>query len=409
MSVANSSRPVAVIFHRFGPYHWARLAAAARTMPIAAVELSAETADYAWERMCEPAPFPRMTVFPEGDNRLASAREIRRRVAAALDKCRPVALAIPGWSDKGALAALEWAAIRRIPVVVMSDTGETEARRSKLKEGIKQQLVGLCAAGLVAGTMAASYLVKLRMPPERISLGYDVVENEHFASNAAEIANRTSEARNQYRLPEQYLLCIARFIPEKNLVRLLHAYARYRAKCEAQSPRCPAWDLVLVGDGPLRSSILQLRSALNLGACIHLPGFKQYNELPVYYALALAFILPSVSETWGLVVNEAMASGLPVLVSNRCGCVPDLVQEGVNGFTFDPYNIEEMAELMLRVSKVKTEALERMGEAGRRIITDWGPERFAQGLKQAVDKALEVGPRKPSVVDRLLLKALMFC
>ena len=104
--------------------------------------------------------------------------------------------------------------------------------------------------------------------------------------------------------------------------------------------------------------------------------------MPAYYGLASAFVHASTTEQWGLVVNEAMASGLPVLVSNRCGCAPDLVQEGVNGFTFDPYNVEQLAQLMLKISAFQTFSLSTFGAASRRIIADWGPERFASGLRR---------------------------
>ena len=116
-------------------------------------------------------------------------------------------------------------------------------------------------------------------------------------------------------------------------------------------PPSAPWSLVLLGDGPLKSDLCRLISDLRLDACVHLPGFKQYHELPVYYGLASAFVHASTTEQWGLVVNEAMASGLPVLVSNRCGCAQDLVKEGVNGFTFDPCNVEQLAQLMLKFQR----------------------------------------------------------
>src|SRR5206468_501416 len=100
-------------------------------------------------------------------------------------------------------------------------------------------------------------------------------------------------------------------------------YARYRM---AAGPG--AWSLVVLGDGVLRGDLEQLRTELNLGDHVLFPGFKQYDELPAYYGLATAFIHASMVEPWGLVVNEAMAAGLPVLVSARCGCAWDLVEEG---------------------------------------------------------------------------------
>jgi glycosyltransferase involved in cell wall biosynthesis len=105
-------------------------------------------------------------------------------------------------------------------------------------------------------------------------------------------------------------------------------------------------------------------------------GFLQYDELPAYYGLAGAFVHGSHTEQWGLVVNEAMAVGLPVLVSRRCGCAYDLVQEGVNGFPFDPHDVDQLAHLLLRVAGDSAEAT-RLGAASRQIIRNWGLDRFA--------------------------------
>ena len=133
---------------------------------------------------------------------------------------------------------------------------------------------------------------------------------------------------------------------------LIRAYARYRRLADSREDGQRAkdnrpWDLVLLGDGPLKADICRLISDFRLHGHVHLRGFIQYRELPAYYALADAFVHASTTEQWGLVVNEAMATGLPVIVSNRCGCVPDLVAEGKNGFTFDPGSVESLAKLML--------------------------------------------------------------
>ena len=136
-----------------------------------------------------------------------------------------------------------------------------------------------------------------------------------------------------------------------------------------------------------------------------MPGFKQYDELPAYYARAGAFIHASTTEQWGLVVNEAMASGLPVLVSNRCGCAADLVREGENGWTFDPTSDDQMADLMLRIASDE-KARVQMGAKSREIIAEWGPERFASGVKAAVDAALAAPKKKVGLLDRLILNVL---
>ena len=138
-----------------------------------------------------------------------------------------------------------------------------------------------------------------------------------------------------------------------------------------------------------------------------MPGFKQYPDLPAYYGLANAFIHASTTEPWGLVVNEAMASGLPVLVSNRCGCAADLVREGVNGFTFDPCNVEEIAQKMFQLSAFQPFKLSAFADASLEIISSWGTNRFADGLKQAADCALQTGAAKDSLVQKWFLKMLI--
>lgn len=401
---------VTVIFHCLGPYHVARLAAAGKLVDLTAIELASESQEYAWDKVKSGDSFRRVTLFPTGDSRSVDNTEVRRRLHSTLGAAQPEIVVVPGWSDVGALAGLAWSGRSGVPAVVMSESTAWDERRVGWKEWIKRQLVRLCSAGLVGGTPHAEYLTQLGLPREQIFLGYDAVDNDYFDGQAAEVRQHEAEIRLKHMLPRRYFLASARFVEKKNLPRLLKAFARYRqmtSATESDSPKREAWDLVLLGDGPLHSSILNLRSALGLDSFVHLPGFKQYPDLPAYYGCASAFIHASTTEQWGLVVNEAMASSLPVLVSNSCGCAADLVQDGVNGFAFDPNNIDEIANAMLRVWKMKDEALKQMSFESTRIISSWGPRRFASGLKAAAEKALAVGPVKPTLLQRLLLKALL--
>lgn len=144
---------------------------------------------------------------------------------------------------------------------------------------------------------------------------------------------------------------------------------------------------------------------LHLQECVVLPGFKQYGELPVYYGLASCLILASTSETWGLVVNEAMASGLPVLVSKACGCCEDLVREGENGFSFDPLSVDEMAEKMRMISHGEYD-LAKMGQASQEIIANWGCDNFARNLWRAAQCACERPVRNRDPVASAMLHIL---
>jgi glycosyltransferase involved in cell wall biosynthesis len=232
--------------------------------------------------------------------------------------------------------------------------------------------------------------------PERIFFGYDAVDNNYFGANADAVRANPEKKRREHGLPEIYFLASARFVEKKNLAGLLDAYARYRLRAAS------AWPLVLLGDGPLRPDLERLRDAFGLRDHVLMPGFRQYAELPAHYALAGAFVHASSVEPWGLVVNEAAASGLPLLVSNRCGCAPELVRDGVNGCTFDPGDAAALAEKMERVAAPDFPRA-AFGLRSREIVAEWGPERFARGLAQSIDVALSQVPPAPGALDRLLL------
>jgi 1,2-diacylglycerol 3-alpha-glucosyltransferase len=453
--MSNVSPTVAVLFYRVGPYHFARLRAAGQQMRVTVMEYSNVDPFYAWDEVAGQDGFERVTLFKGVSVEQQSAKNITTRVRQVLSELRPEVVAVPGWHDRCALAALKWCYDEGVPTVVMSETTPWDFERKWWKEAVKQRIVRCYSTALVGGTPHKDYMVQLGMPAERVFLGYDAVDNRYFADKVAEIRNQPgevaspleygkdstgqglhgpgkAESRNKLGLPEKYFLATARFVEQKNLPRLIEAYARYRelaAKADERqqttdnrpsvvsSPVVP-WSLVLLGDGPLREALNSQLLTLNLHDHVHLPGFKQYEELPAYYGLASVFVHASTIEPWGLVVNEAMASGLPVLVSNRCGCAMDLVKEGVNGFTFDPYNIEQLAQLMLKISAfnpVKRRGphgalrppLSAFGSESQRIISEWGPDRFANGLKQAVECALRVGPVKPTLLQRMILKALL--
>jgi 1,2-diacylglycerol 3-alpha-glucosyltransferase len=401
---------VAVMFDNFGPYHLARLWAAAQVCELTAVEVAASSGEYAWQREAETGSFKTVTLLEQGTSREVQSHEVVRRMRQALDELRPQVVFIPGWSGRVAFAALDWCVRNRVPAVAMSESTEGDETRASLKEWIKRKLVGLCASALAGGKPHKDYLVKLGMTAENVFLGYDAVDNGYFVQGTKDARSQKPEVRRKFSLPENYFLASARFIEKKNLPRLIEAYARYRelaaAKSEIGNRKSEIWSLVLLGDGVLRESLNSQLSTLNLRNHVQMPGFIQYPDLPAYYGLAGAFIHASTTEQWGLVVNEAMASGLPVLVSNRCGCATSLVQESLNGFTFDPYNVEELAQLMLKLSTMPDAQLSTLAQASQRIIADWGPERFAAGLKTAVDKALEVGPKRAGILEQLLLRAL---
>jgi glycosyltransferase involved in cell wall biosynthesis len=396
---------IAVLFDYLGPYHLARLGAALRACDVYAVEISGRSGDYAWAPGDGLCSVERHTMFQREDGRKRPAREVASGTANALGRLAPEVVAIPGWSAVAALAALYWALGCGVPVVIMSESTADDEPRRIWKESLKRQVIASCSSALVGGTPQFDYLRRLGMASEKIFTGYDAVDNEYFADASAKVRRDAARVGVRLGLPVRYFLASSRFVEKKNLLRLLDGYAVYR-KLHGQQDVEP-WSLVILGDGPLAGSIRSRIRELAIGDAVMLPGFKQYPDLPAFYGLAGAFVHASTTEQWGLVVNEAMASALPVIVSKRCGCAPDLVRDGENGFVFDPLNNEQLARLMLRVAGGQADR-ERMGAASARIIRDWGLERFAEGLRMAAECAQRVGPPKPSPFVKALLTSLMY-
>ena len=399
MTPTSLAPKVAVLFDNFGPYHLARLKAAAKQFRLLAIEQRLQSQEYLWQ-VSEDVPFNRVFVLDGKDTDISRSTE-QALLIEKLNEFEPDVVVIPGWASRQAVTGLAWAKANRVPAVVMSDSQEIDSTRSSWSEWLKSRVVGLCSAGLVGGTPHKAYLEKLGMPTECIRKGYDVVDNGYFSEHSELAKSKSFALRPKHSLPERYFLASNRFIPKKNLRRLLEAYADYAARSDDA-----AWGLVMLGDGALKSELMAQVDRLGLSTHVQFPGFKQYDELPIYYALASVFIQASTSEQWGLVVNEAMASGLPVLVSDRCGCAPDLVKNGVNGWTFDPFDTQQLTELMHSIAHGNTDLL-AMGAASREIIQHWSPQTFAASMGEAVSAALNANKPPFKIIDKVLLWLLM--
>ncbi len=396
----NQNTRLAVLFHRIGPMHDARLLSAAQLGDVVAIEFTRVDKTYLWDTIDDVVGYQRLTVFPTQDSHTIPSRRVRQGVFEALDEVAPDVVAVPGWSDPGALAALDWCLQNDRRAVIMSDSTAYDRPRTWWKETVKSRIVRTCSTALVGGVPHIEYAIQLGVPRDHIFTKYDVVDNKYFYEAAKQVKASHAEWRNKLRLSRPFFLASCRFIEKKNIFRLLEAYAAYVEESETM-PR----DLVLLGDGPLRDKVQQEIIELDLLDKIVTPGFIQYGELPSYYGLADAFIHASTTEQWGLVVNEAMASGLPVLVSNRCGCAQDLVQDGLNGFKFDPYDVSSLTKLMFKLSDPNVN-LTRMGARSLKVIQDYSPEAFAGNLWKAADLAMDIPRPTPKVGDRSLLWAL---
>jgi 1,2-diacylglycerol 3-alpha-glucosyltransferase len=370
---------IGVLFSSYGPYHLARikalssLADALLKQPVTAIELARSQDQYPWETNIDNLCFSIVSVIPDQSLEDTNIFRLLWELNAILNEYNPNVLAIAGYFQPSMLFALAWCLWHRKPAILLSETTELDVKRSWWKETVKRWIVSRFKAALVGGQPHKRYLTKLGMSPDSIFLGYDVVGNDEFSPNRIHSLPRP--------VAKPFFLSINRFVPKKNLEFLIAAYADYR-----QVASCEAWDLVLCGDGQLRPQLERQIAELGLKDYAYLPGFLQQEELLPYFTHAGCFIHASTEEQWGLVVNEAMAAGLPVLVSRRCGCFEDLVLEGINGFGFDPYCQQELSQLMYKISQGGFD-LPSMKQASLDHIQKFSPEHFAQGLIHAVEFA----------------------
>jgi len=382
-----------------GPYQLARVNAAAERLPVTGIEGARRSLVYAWEPREGETRFERRVLFGSALE-VQSAQAIVAATEAALDAADPDIVCITGWSHSEALTMLRWARQRRRHAILLSESTEHDHDRTRLREALKRRIVRLCDAALVGGEPQRAYAERLGLPADRIFLGYDAVDNDHFRLGADAARAVGAALRAQLGLPTLYFFGSCRFIEKKNLARLIEAFALYRAGAGVE-----AWDLVLAGDGERRSALEMLARDLGVAEQVHFLGFRQYDDLPALYGLAGGFVHVSTVEQWGLVVNEACAAGLPVIVSNRCGCVEDLVETGANGWRVDPFDIGQIAAALTQLAAPEADRA-AMGARGREIVARYGPARFGDGLVEAIIAAQRSSPRGLGLLDDWLLRTL---
>lgn len=312
----------------------------------------------------------------------------------------PMVIAVAGWSTPECFAAIAWARRNKRRVVVFSESQEHDASRNRIREYLKKRVVSLCDAALVGGISHANYISKLGINPDRTFLGYDAVDNVYFSETAAVVRKNEFSSRLSLGMPSRYLLASARFIPKKNIPYLVAAYG------EALRRRTEGPDLVILGDGPERSNIEAAISLAGLEDRVHLVGFRGYDDLPAIYALSEGFIHVSTSEQWGLVINEAAASGLPIVASTACGAAEILLKNGINGFLVNALDIRSIASGIGRLMDLDELNRNAMGIASQGIVDNWGVDRFCTGLISAHGAALGSPGRRMSFFDFSLLRLL---
>lgn len=347
-----------LVWDRMGDYHvarWRALQAQVGAENVFATDLAAADNLYGWQTAW--AEDPQYALLSSKPAAQTAIWERFSAFAHLLQEKRIAHVALAGYGRPEYILMAFYARLTGRRVVLFAESWYPAAQA--WKDRIKGRFVSLLAHRfLVSGVRAARHFhLNLGIAAERIAMGYSVVDNAHFASAKGKVHK------------EKVLLCVARFAPEKNLPRLIEAFSRSGLVEQG-------WTLKLVGGGPQREE-LEALAAKQPGVVLH--NWLSYPELPALYASARAFVLPSLFEPWGLVVNEALAAGLPTALSHEVGALPDLLGEETP-YRFSALDADGMANVLTALANAPAPDSIR--------INAFTPDTWASTLRQLSEQPL---------------------
>ena len=308
------------------------------------------------------------------------ARGFLRGFARGANGERFDAVWVHGYSSINSLHAILAARTLGIPVLVRAEPWLEDRPRAKWRLWAKRAffagLRGMIAAVLPIGTRNAEYWAHYLGPRFPAFLMPYAVDNQRFA---ASMASQPPNARESFALEagRAVILFASKLQERKHCDDLLEAYLRLIAEMAADDQP----HLLVVGDGEQMPTLRDRVTAAGANL-VRFAGFRNQTELPGIFSLSTVFVLPSQHEPWGLIVNEAMACGLPVIVSNEVGSAVDLVQDGANGFVVPARDVSALTEALRSV--LAPGVAERMGASSRQRIAKWSFAEDRNGLKAAL-------------------------
>lgn len=305
-----------------------------------------------------------------------SSPDANKAVYTVLNKINPDVVLAGAIAFPSGAAAVRWGALHQKPVIIFDNARLEDVPRSRFVNFIKRRIYSHVSAVICPSESHAPTFHWFGFKREQVFYGLNVIDNEYFAYSKMVALERQSYSVD---LPQPCIVSAGRQVKKKNFATLIHAFNNFlRSHPESKL------NLVLIGDGPEHDSLVEIAES-EFKSRIHFYPFIDRDHLYEIYAKAELFILPSFyGETWGLVVNEAMASGLPVAVSKECGCADTLVKDKENGWKFDPHSIQALADVIQKFDSLDKDQLIAMQKRSLEIIDSWGMGRFVSGFTEAI-------------------------
>jgi glycosyltransferase involved in cell wall biosynthesis len=300
-------------------------------------------------------------------------------IVGILERNRPDVVVVSGWSTFGAQAAIIWCRVRGVPYVLVVESHDYVPRRAWrrfVKNLVVPRIVRSAAGVLVTGSLVRASMIARGAGDNRIQIFANTIDVADFKSRADALAAKRSELRTFLGIRDHdvAVVCVARLVEDKALDTLIRAAA-------AAGPPVVA---VLVGEGAEQQRLEELAS--RLGVRVVFTGVVDWNRIIEIYVASDVFALVSRHETWGVVVNEAAACGLPLVLSDHVGAAHDLLEVGQNGLLVPPDDVSATAKALRELAADETMRL-RFGQRSRQIMEEWGYARSVQSFVTLVETA----------------------
>jgi glycosyltransferase involved in cell wall biosynthesis len=306
-------------------------------------------------------------------------------IASVLRELQIDVVIVNGWVVKTCLQALRAAKKLRIPCIVRGEANNLR-HRPWWKRWLQWLLVRRYDAVLPIGSANREFYRSHGVPEAKMFNAPYCVENQRFARAAADAEPRRSDLRARWSIPEDavcFLYC-GKFEQKKHPVELVEAFLQAFQTLQESASVSKSIHLLMVGDGELRPHCEELATRHSSLAALTFTGFLNQTQIVEAYVAADILVLSSdAGETWGLVVNEAMACGRPAIVSNLSGCCEDLMVEGATGWSFEFGNWDALADIMIHAGG-DAGLLRSMRDRCRQQMVEFSPEVAAKGIVEAV-------------------------
>ena len=291
-------------------------------------------------------------------------------------------IAIGGYTQPAYWEALFVSKILGSKILFFGESTLNDRRSTRwIFDKLKRFFIKRCDGFVPAGNAAAEYVKYLEAPEDKIFIARFCADYDFFHSEYLRLKPHKEEIKRKKGYPSIVILFSGRFVWYKGISFLLEAYSHLRKERDDIG-------LVLLGDGSEREKYQDYVRSNNVKD-VFFEGFVQQEELPVYYTSADIFVLPSLSDPWGIVINEAMAFGLPVISTDVAGVTYDLVKDGVNGFVVKAGNSSELYNALKKLCE-SPELRKKMGKKSLELVKEYTPENWAKSFINAVNKILGI-------------------